>query len=220
MRKISSIFVVAIMTIAMISCKNSDKEKAQTSVDDYAMYIDSVSNTMANDAEQRWDEIEKYADKKREQAQNELRTLEDKADLDTKMEASSKKFDEFRQSVVDYRQRKEAENAKIAMRSSLFKGVVIKEDMSFDWVNKDNILSVYDHFVTTATKNKDSYTREQWDDIKMMYEGLDTRKNTVEKEGLTSADNLKIAGLKIQFATMYKINRIGAKAEENQEAKE
>ena len=106
------------------------------------------------------------------------------------------------------------------MRSSLFKGVVIKEDMSFDWVNKDNILSVYDHFVTTATKNKDSYTREQWDDIKMMYEGLDTRKNTVEKEGLTSADNLKIAGLKIQFATMYKINRIGAKAEENQEAKE
>lgn len=220
MRKISSIFVVAIMTIAMISCKNSDKEKAQTSVDDYAMYIDSVSNTMANDAEQRWDEIEKYADKKREQAQNELRTLEDKADLDTKMEASSKKFDEFRQSVVDYRQRKEAENAKIAMRSSLFKGVVIKEDMSFDWVIKDNILSVYDHFVTTATKNKDSYTREQWDDIKMMYEGLDTRKNTVEKEGLTSADNLKIAGLKIQFATMYKINRIGAKAEENQEAKE
>jgi hypothetical protein len=52
-----------------------------------------------------------------------------------------------------------------------------------------------------------------------LYEALDSRKNTVEKEGLTAEDNRKIAGLKIKFAPMYTVNRMGAKAEENKEAK-
>jgi len=52
-----------------------------------------------------------------------------------------------------------------------------------------------------------------------MYEALDSRKNTVEKEGLTSEDNRKIAGLKLKFAPMYTLNRMGAKSEENKAAK-
>jgi hypothetical protein len=52
-----------------------------------------------------------------------------------------------------------------------------------------------------------------------MYEALDNRKNTVEKEGLSSEDNMKIAGLKVKFAPMLKVNRIGAKGEEQAEAK-
>jgi hypothetical protein len=52
-----------------------------------------------------------------------------------------------------------------------------------------------------------------------MYEALDSRKNTVEKEGLSSKDNLKIAGLKIKFAAMAKVNRVGAKGDEMAEAK-
>jgi hypothetical protein len=39
------------------------------------------------------------------------------------------------------------------------------------------------------------YTREDWDEIKVLYEALDTRKNTVEKD-LASSDNMKIAGKK------------------------
>lgn len=104
-------------------------------------------------------------------------------------------------------------------RKTFFDGKEIGDDMNFDWVNKDNIVSVYDLFVTTASKNKDSYSREDWDEIKLMYEALDTRKNTVEKEGLTSSDNLKIAKLKLKFAPMYTLNRMGAKSEENAEAK-
>jgi hypothetical protein len=40
--------------------------------------------------------------------------------------------------------------------------------------------------------NKDKYSREDWDEIKLMYEALDSRKNTVEKEGLSSEDNRKL----------------------------
>jgi hypothetical protein len=91
--------------------------------------------------------------------------------------------------------------------------------MNFEWVNKDNILTVYDQFVNTAQEFKDTYSREDWDEIKLMYEALDSRKNTVENEGLTSSDNRKIALLKLKFAPMYTINRVGAKAEEMEKAK-
>jgi hypothetical protein len=53
-----------------------------------------------------------------------------------------------------------------------------------------------------------------------MYEALDSRKNTVEKEGLSSADNGDIASIKFKFAPMFKVNRIGAKSREMEEAKE
>jgi hypothetical protein len=58
----------------------------------------------------------------------------------------------------------------------------IGDDMNFDWVNATNILGVYDQFVNTVKDNKDNYSREDWDEIKLMYEALDSRKNTVEKE--------------------------------------
>ena len=113
-----------------------------------------------------------------------------------------------------------AANSKQALRNALFGEGKIGDDMNFDWVNKDNILAVYDQFVSAADTNKDNYSREDWDEIKLMYEALDSRKNTVEKEGLTSADNKKIAGLKLKFAPMLTFNRMGAKTEEMQEAKQ
>ena len=219
MKNLNRIIVIVGIAMAMVSCKNSEAEQAQTTVDDYTTYIDSVSQVAAADAEQRWDEIEKYAAEKREQANREIKDLEDRVALEERMNESSRKYEEFKQNVVNYRTEIQAENARKEVRSKLFKGQIVENDMSFAWVNKDNILDVYDNFVNTVSDHKDEYTREQWDDIKQLYEALDTRKNTVENEGLTSADNLKIAGLKVRFATMYKINRVGAKAEENEEAK-
>ena len=79
---------------------------------------------------------------------------------------------------------------------------------------------VNDTFTSTVEKNKATYSREDWDEIKLLYEALDTRKNTVENEGLTGTDNMKIASIKFKFAPLLKINRISSKAEENEEAKE
>ena len=113
----------------------------------------------------------------------------------------------------------DAKNAQLTRNKELFGSQFIYDDMKFEWVNKDNILAVYDQFVTTVQKNKDTYSREDWDEIKLLYEALDSRKNTVEKQGLTSKDNMKIAGLKLKFAPMYTVNRMGAKSEENANAK-
>ena len=86
-------------------------------------------------------------------------------------------------------------------------------------VTANNILSVYKNFVNTIADNKNNYTREDWDEIKVLYEALDTRKNAVEKD-LATKDNLKIAGLKIKFVAIKATHRGGEKAEENKKAKE
>ncbi len=93
-------------------------------------------------------------------------------------------------------------------------------DINYDWVNKDNILRVYNDFYNEFDKNKDNYTREDYDEIKALYEALDARKNTVEKEGLSSSDNRKIAELKFKFGPKFKWNRSGAKSDENRDAKD
>ena len=99
-------------------------------------------------------------------------------------------------------------------------GNVVGNDMTFAWVNKDNILSVYQKFYETFDANKDNYTRQDLDKVKAWYEALDNRKNTVEKEGLSSDDNGKIASLKLKFAPKFRWERMTAKGEENADAKE
>ena len=66
---------------------------------------------------------------------------------------------------------------------------------------------------------KNNYTREDWDEINVLYEALDTRKNAVEKD-LKTSDNLKIAGLKIRYAAINSTHRGGTKVKENTEAKQ
>lgn len=214
MKNLKTIFVLAVMAVTITSCKNTERERVETSVDSYTTYIDSVSNVALENASQQWDEIENTVRDKKSEAENQLQSLKDKTPYEQKIETSSKKYDAFRQDVLTEKQKADAIRAKQSLRNSLFKDTNIGNDLNFNWVNKDNILSVYDHFVTTATNNKDSYSKEEWDEIKELYEALDSRKNTVEKEGLTTADNLKIAALKVQFAPMYKINRFQAKSEE------
>ena len=90
--------------------------------------------------------------------------------------------------------------------------------MKFEFVTGANILGVYKNFVDVVADNKKLYSREDWDEINVLYEALDSRKNAVEKD-LASSDNLKIAGLKIRFASIAATHRGGTKVKENAESK-
>ncbi|ESU20988.1 hypothetical protein FCR2A7T_07600 [Flavobacterium cauense R2A-7] len=214
-------FYITVVTIAtvMISCKDEKKEQADKAVSSYETYVDSISKVAPNDALGNWETIETSVNNKKTEAETALTDVKDKTAYETKIAASSEKYEVFKASLIAEKQKSETANYKTTIRKALF-GVEIGDDMNFDWVNKDNILKVYDNFVTTVSNNKDSYSREDWDEIKLLYEALDAHKNTVEKNGLTPEDNRKIAGLKIKFAPMLKINRMSAKSEENAKAKE
>lgn len=211
----------AVVALGFSSCKNEQEEKAQQTVDRYATYVDSVSNVATADVKANWDAVLERSEMQLAEAKAALANLKDKAKAEEKIAAAETKYTEWRTKVeTEVAAEAAANDPKTTLRNALFGEGKVGADMKFDWVNKDNIHATYQNFIHAVENNKDKYTREDWDEIKLLYEALDNRKNTVEKEGLSSEDNLKIAGLKVKFAPMLKVNRIGAKAEENSAAKE
>lgn len=219
MKKLKLTFAIIGIAVAFASCKDEKQEKAQKSLDVYSSYIDSVNNLEKQKAAENWELIENDYSRLKADAENSLAEASDKTKLQENLNEASIKFDEYKSNVLAEKEKLDQADSKTIIYKNLFGPDYVSDDMKFNWVNKDNILSVYENFVNTVQKNKDSYTREDWDEIKIVYEALDSRKNTVEKEGLTSHDNNKIAGLKLKFAPMYTVNRMGAKSEENTEAK-
>ena len=110
-------------------------------------------------------------------------------------------------------------NFRIALRSRLFGAGKVGDDMKFAYVTGDNIRGVYQNFVDVVADNKNTFSREDWDEINVLYEALDTRKNVVEKD-LATNDNIKIAGLKVRYASIAATHRGGTKVKENTEAKQ
>jgi hypothetical protein len=214
-------FKILLITLAtgvtLLSCKNEKQTNAEKEVVAYETYVDSLNNIMITDLKTDWDSIENNHEKRKLAAENAIQEIEDRKELENKILVSNEKYELYKTSYL-IQQPKAV--IKSTIRTALFGSSDIGDDMMFTWVNKDNILKVYDTFTSTVEKNKATYSREDWDEIKLLYEALDTRKNTVENEGLTGTDNMKIASIKFKFAPLLKINRISSKAEENEEAKE
>jgi hypothetical protein len=216
MKKSSLFLGAACIALGFSSCKDAKETQAEKSVETYVSYVDSIDKVAVADAQKNWEAIDASYQQRAGAAEAALANVKEKEKDQERIAASKAKYEAYRASV----QAASAPSAKQLMRNALFGEGKISGDINFDWVNKDNILGVYEQFVNTAESNKNNYSREDWDEIKLLYEGLDSRKNTVEKEGLSGADNRKIAALKLKFAPMLKMKRMGAKGEEMEKAKE
>lgn len=216
MKNLKLTFGTLLLVTAFVACDDSKEKESQKMVTEYTTYVDSVSQLNKEESAKEWDAIAQEQENRKMKAESAVAGIEDQEKAKSDIESATVTFETYKTEV----QKSQAEMHKSQLRSSLFGMNDVGTDMTFSWVNKDNIASVYENFVNTVIDNKDNYSREDWDEIKLLYEALDTRKNTVEKEGLSTSDNLKIAGLKVKFAPMYNFNRVGAKAEENSEAKE
>lgn len=213
-------FGIALIALGFASCKGEKEVEAEKAVDNYVVYVDSIEKISTEDAQKNWEGIDAAYQLRVSEAEANLANLKDSVKAQERIIASKGKYEGFRTKILVKTVAPPVVSSKQKLRNTLFGEAKIGDDMSFAWVNAANIHDVYQTFIHTAENNKDSYSREDWDEIKLMYEALDSRKNTVEKEGLSKEDNLKIAGLKIKFALMLKINRMGAKSEEMKDAKE
>lgn len=215
---------IALVALVFVSCKDEKETQAQKNIDTYVVYVDSLDDVDVMEAKENWSAIEENYQMRSAEADAALADLKDKAAAQERIDASRIKYLELKAKVEADMETELQGNTSVSpkqqLRNALFGVGKIGDDMNFDWVNASNIHSVYQQFIHTAENNKDNYSREDWDEVKLMYEALDSRKNTVEKEGLTSEDNRKIAGLKFKFAPMLKVNRMGAKSAEMKEAKE
>ncbi|WP_264521719.1 hypothetical protein [Flavobacterium sp. N1994] len=211
------------LLVTIMSCKNKEKEAADEKIVALQTYIDSLEDVKTADAEANWDQISTDFDRKTKESNDAILQLGDdvKASNQARVDSINKRYIVIKTSVEASKTPKVVVvNANQRLRNTFFGTDKIGEDMNFGWVNKDNILDTYQKFFDSYKANKSNFSREDYDEVKLIYEALDSRKNTVEKEGLSSDDNMKIASIKFKFAPMFKVNRIGAKARENEEAKE
>ena len=219
MKKINLLLTAAMAVTAFTACDNKATEAEQDATN-VTMYVDSVEKLTPVYTAAYWTTLDEGY---------QLRVI--KSDKTIASLGISDK-EKLEASKVQYAALKSAYEVKIAeneaaiaadykqiLRNNLFGKGMIGNDLNFGFATANNLLSIYENFVTTVADNKNNYTREDWDEIKVLYEALDTRKNTVEKE-LPNGDNFKIAKLKIRFASIKATHRGGTKGEENKAAKE
>jgi len=226
MKKINLLLGAAVVAVSFTSCKSEAEKNAEVTFDRYEKYVDSVNNIAVADAQANWESIDAAYNEQTSNAEAALADANDKTNAENRVEKAKAKYAELK-AKMEAEAAKATEavassnpaNRKQTLSAAYFKAGNIGENMDFSWVNKDNILTVYNDFYNEFDKNKDTYSREDFDYIKAMYEALDAHKNKVEKEGLSSRDNGKIAELKFKFAPKFKWERMGAKAEENADAK-
>jgi len=221
MKKIKLVVAAGLVIVGFTACENS-QTIAQQDAMDLNSYVDSIGNLTPVYTAAYWSDLDNGYKVRVAKADNTMATLEtsDKAKLEeskiqyavlkTTYEIKIKDAETHANNSSDYRQ---------ALRNNLFGEGMIGSDMSFSFATANNLLSIYRKFVNTVDENKNKYSREDWDEIKVLYEALDTRKNTVEKQ-LPDGDNTKIAGLKIKFSLIKATHRGGTKGEENKAAKE
>ena len=219
------VFKSAILLALLPACNNAGSDANQQG-NTLSNYVDSVNQITPEYSSASWAAIDEgyqarlaelsateaelnEAEKKKvQESKNQYETL--KVAYTAKIKEARDKETAVKETANDFRSK---------LRNSLFGQGKLGSDMQFSYVNASNALSVYDNFVNTIADHKNSYTREDWDEIKVLYEALDTRKNEIEKD-LPSTDNRKIAGLKIRFASIKATHRGGSKGKENREAKD
>lgn len=230
MTKTKLLIAAAIVSVGFTACNNENKE-AKQDAEVLNLYVDSVENATPVYTTENWTAIDNGYQERAMKAEKNLAALsaEEKAKADAskaKYEALKAKYElaikeqQMKAAPLPGTQPNSAPNFRKVLRDRLFGEGKIGDDMQFAFVTADNILPIYKNFVDVVDENKSKYTREDWDEINVLYEALDTRKNTVEKEGLKAADNLKIAGLKIRYAAINATHRGGTKVKENADAKQ
>jgi hypothetical protein len=234
MKKNNLIITAGIAITAFTACNRLANQQSSPDVAKLDRYVDSVNKLTPVYTTRNWSVLDNGYQERASEADKALPSLKAadkekvaaskikyailKANYEVKIkeqEQSAKMKDEQAESANSM---KTSPDYRIGLRNRLFGEGKIGSDVKFDFVTAGNVLSVYKNFVNTVSDNRDTYSREDWDEIKVLYEALDNRKNAVEKD-LAGTDNLKIAALKIKFVAIKATNRGEAKAAENEKSK-
>lgn len=208
------LFLAAAAFSTAVAC-NSDSDTNRVALTNLKSYVDSVENTNVSYTKDNWTKVSEGYQERSSAVTEEKLTDEQKKEYAD----AQKKYDKVKTKYETAIAKADSEiNSKKKLRAALFGDGKLGDDMSFAFVTAQNIRSVYEQFADVVEKNKKDYSREDWDEVKVLYEALDTRKNEVEKD-LAGKDNLKIAKEKVKLASIFAVRRPLAKADENADAK-
>ena len=219
--KLTLIATAAAMIIGFSACKNKAHDDAKLEATSFNTYVDSINGAPHVYTEENWAAIDRDYNQRVAKLEQQISNMEEEDRKKT--EESKQKYEalkaQYQQNLAKAKTDAGADvDSRQVLRDRLFGEGRVNADMQFSFVTGANALSIYETFVNTVDANRDAYSREDWDEIKVLYEALDTRKNEIEKE-ISGPDNRKIASLKVKFAGIKAANRPGTKADENAEAK-
>ena len=224
MTKMKLMIAAAIVSIGFTAC-NSAADSAQKDAEVLNVYVDSVNDLTPVYTTEYWMAIDNGYQERALLAEKNATALSEaekaKADASkAKYEALKAKYElNIKEAEAKAALAASEPNFRRALRDRLFGEGKVGDDMKFVYVTGDNIRGIYQNFVDVVSDNRKKFSREDWDEIDVLYEALDTRKNVVEKD-LATKDNMKIAGLKIKYASIAATHRGGTKVTENKEAKQ
>jgi hypothetical protein len=219
MTKMKLMIAAAIVSIGFTAC-NTASDSAKKDAEVLNVYVDSVNELTPVYTTEYWTAIDNGYQERAVLAEKTAAALseEEKA----KADASKAKYEalkaKYELNIKEAEAAAAVPNFRKVLRDRLFGEGKVGDDMQFLYVTGDNIRDIYQNFVDVVADNKNKFSREDWDEVNVLYEALDTRKNVVEKD-LATNDNMKIAGLKIRYASIAATHRGGTKVKENREAK-
>lgn len=212
------IIIAAIALLSVFSaCTNTKKETAKYEVEVLTRYVDSVESVPpVVYSKTNWADIEAGYNQRIAKIDATIANLD--VTEKERAEAMKAKFAAIKAGYEIKLKETEVNLSPVddhilSLRNDLLGDGSVANNLQFDFVTAQNAVSVYANFVNRVIANKDVYTAADWVEIKKLYEALDARKNAIEKE-LSTADKLKIAELKVKFATINAKNRTDAKSNE------
>ncbi len=194
------------LSLLAVSCDNGNKDEAEKRVVEFSRYVDSVTIIKNEDLKESWESVEKAYTEKKLQAQSALETMSSNPDLRKNLDEANSRFKKFKNKFTIGAQKRAITERKMVFRKTFFERDDISTDLKFDLVYKDNFVSVYEDFINKVIENQDTYSIDDWNEIKLIHDSLTIRKKTIEEvEGFSTTENLKISKLKLQFAEVYSL---------------
>jgi hypothetical protein len=198
---------VIIVALIMASCSNQAEEKRRKDLDEFNAYVQEHVNASEKYADQKWDDMDREFNEKKSKLEN---------DKDKMNQEMKQKYDRI---VADWESYKadhttmnesHTDNEHInQFRVTLFPEGV-RDDLST--VTPQNIAMVYTHFVNIVVKNKDTYTKEEWEAVDNSWKALNDKEDLYEKQ-ITKVDDKTIFKQKVRYESIKVENKPFAKKE-------
>jgi hypothetical protein len=206
MKKNHLMIGAAIALSAFTACSSTNT--AKNDADILSQYVDSVDHLEPVYTEANWKAIDEGYRDRNKNAENNIASMPagDKEKVESaqaKYAALKNKYEE--KIIAGNKAELDKEDYKVKLRKDLFNDKLGAE-MTFAWMTPANAVETYERFVKMVESHKNDYTKEDWDEIKVLYKALDTRKEQIDGD-ISAGDRMKIAGLKTEYKVIKGVHR-------------
>lgn len=194
------------LLILIVSCNEAERKNAENTVKKYAGFVDSVDVLEVKTASKNWDAIQGKNDHHKINAEIALNKVTDKGNIEKKLNRAILKFERFKGKVMLEKEKSKIERMKRKLGKVLLGDLYTYNDVQLLWITRKNVLRVYQKFIAKINQDQDTFTEEDWEEIKALYEALEKRRDEIEKEGLSGIESREIVLLKLKYAPIFTVN--------------